>query len=55
MIVGSFGIKKEYFPEKECLQWNKDHYEEVVYDGSKIGFADVNPIIERQESLFAKS
>lgn len=51
LIVGSFGIKKEYFPDKECVQWNKDHYEEVVCAGSKIGFADVNPIIERQESL----
>ncbi|MFC6876844.1 hypothetical protein [Flavobacterium myungsuense] len=51
LIVGSFGIKKEYFPDKECVQWNKDHYEEVVCEGSKIGFADVNPIIEGQESL----
>ena len=51
LLLVSYRIKKEYFSNKECVQWNKDHYEEVVCAGSKIVFADVNPIIERQESV----
>ncbi len=51
LLFGSYRIKKEYFPDKECVQWNKDHYEEVVCEGSKIGFANVNPILEKQESV----
>lgn len=51
LMLGSYGIKKEYFPNKKCMQWNNDHYEEVVCEGSKIGFTEENPIIQKQESL----
>lgn len=51
LMLGSYGIKKEYFPDKECLQWNNDHYEEVVCEGNEVAFSGVNPIIKKQESL----
>lgn len=51
MIIGGYGVKKELFPAKECLQWNIDHYEAVICGGSKIGFAGVNPIFDKDESL----
>jgi hypothetical protein len=58
IIVGLLGLtiagyvtKKEFFPAKECMQWNTNHYEEVVCEGNKIGFANINPIFERDEKL----
>jgi hypothetical protein len=33
------------------MQWNTNHYEEVVCEGNKIGFANINPIFERDEKL----
>lgn len=51
LLVGSYVVKKEVFPAKECIQWNDDHYEEVVCEGNKIGFADVNPIFDKNEDL----
>ncbi|KAB1153710.1 hypothetical protein [Flavobacterium luteum] len=52
MALGGYGVKKEFFPDKECMQWNNDHYEEVVCEGSEIGFASINPIFDKDESLF---
>lgn len=51
LLIGSYGIKNEYFPEKKCMQWNNDHYEEVVCEGNRVAFSEINPIIKRQESL----
>lgn len=51
LLLGSYVVKKEVFPAKECMQWNDDHYEEVVCEGNKIGFADVNPIFDKNEDL----
>lgn len=51
LLLGSYVIKNEVFPAKECMQWNDDHYEEVVCEGNKIGFADVNPIFDKNEAL----
>ncbi len=51
LLLGSYVVKKEMFPAKECMQWNDDHYEEVVCEGNKIGFADVNPIFDKNEDL----
>ena len=51
MLFGGYIIKKEAFPTKECMQWKDDHYEEVVCEGKKIGFAAINPIFDRNEEL----
>lgn len=51
LLLGSYVVKNEVFPAKECMQWNDDHYEEVVCEGNKVGFADINPIFEKNEDL----
>lgn len=55
LIIGllfvAYIVKKEFFPSKECIQWNVDHYEEVVCEGNQLGFANINPIFERDEDL----
>ncbi|HMK07341.1 MAG TPA: hypothetical protein VK476_07420 [Flavobacterium sp.] len=50
-ILAVYPIKKEIFPAKECMQWNTDHYEEVVCEGKEIGFAKINPIFDKNEDL----
>ncbi len=51
LAIGSYVLRKEVFPAKECMQWNNDHYEEVVCVGKKIGFSNINPIFESNEDL----
>jgi len=51
LAIGSYIVRKEVFPAKECLQWNNDHYEEVVCVGKKIGFSNINPIFESNDDL----
>ena len=51
IIFTGYAVKKEAFPAKECMQWKDDHYEEVVCEGKKIGFAAINPIFDRNEEL----
>lgn len=50
-IFAGYALKKEVFPSKECMQWNVDHYEEVICEGNQLGFANINPIFERDEDL----
>jgi hypothetical protein len=51
LLFGGYALKTELFPSKDCIQWNKDHYEEVVCEGKKIGFANINPIFKKEERL----
>jgi hypothetical protein len=51
LFFGGYALKTELFPSKDCIQWNKDHYEEVVCEGKKIGFANINPIFKKEERL----
>jgi hypothetical protein len=51
LLTISYIVRKEFFPAKECMQWNNDHYEEVVCAGNKIGFYDINPIFDKNDDL----
>lgn len=51
LLFIAYIVKKEVFPAKECMQWNVDHYEEVVCEGNQLGFANINPIVESDEDL----
>jgi hypothetical protein len=51
LVLGSYVVKTEFFPAKNCMQWNQDHYDEVVCEGKKIGFVSINPIFEKDEKL----
>jgi hypothetical protein len=51
LLTISYIVRKEFFPAKECMQWNNDHYEEVVCAGNKIGFYEINPIFEKNDDL----
>lgn len=53
LLLGSYAVKNEMFPAKECMQWNSDHYEEVVCEGNKLGFLKVNPVFDRNEDLLS--
>ncbi|HMI07307.1 MAG TPA: hypothetical protein VK528_07170 [Flavobacterium sp.] len=43
--------KKEFFPAKQCLQWNTDHYEVVTCEGKEQGFPLTDPIYTYDEDL----
>lgn len=43
-MLGSFSIN-------DCVQWTGDHYEKVVCEGKKNGFAHINPIYDYNEAL----
>jgi hypothetical protein len=51
LIFAGYTAKNQAFPSKECMQWDNDHYEEVVCEGKKIGFAGIDPIFDKEENL----
>ncbi len=53
VVLSSIGIKQAFFKEKECMQWQGDHYEVVHCDVQGIGgLASVEPV--RKEVLKLK-
>jgi len=47
-------LNNAFFPEKECMQWQKDHFEKVDCNSTNQGIASVNevvPINEREINL----
>lgn len=53
-LAFAFIINHTFFPEKECMQWQKDHYEMVDCKVMNQGIATVNevvPINEREINL----
>lgn len=53
IVVSTFGLKAYISPKKECMQWQKNHYELV--DCSVSGIASINEIIPaKKEELKLK-
>lgn len=53
-LASAYTINHAFFPEKECMQWQKDHYEKVDCSVANQGIATVNevvPVNEREINL----
>ena len=54
ILVSAYGIKELFIPKKECMQWQKDHYEVVDCSSTTQGIGamnEVKPIIEEELKL----
>lgn len=54
ILVSAYGIKAFFFPKKECMQWQKDHYEVVDCKSAIQGIGAINnmkPLIEEELKL----
>ena len=45
LFFSGYFIKKEFFPRKECMLWQIDHYIPINCDAEKIGFASINDVM----------
>jgi len=51
LLLGTFYmVNQEFFPKKECMQWQKDHYETVDCSGVNQGIFSQNEIMPIDES-----
>lgn len=48
--MGAYGVKEKFF-DKECMQWQVDHYQVLDCDSSINNFMNNNPIIAYDENL----
>lgn len=51
LFIFFYLIKKEFFQEKECMQWQKDHFEPMKCEINSLGFAAVNEIKTLDKNL----
>ena len=49
--ISGFALSKTVFKEKECMQWQNDHYEIVDCETTAQSFSSVNEIVPLKEEL----
>ena len=49
-LTSGYTINQAFFSEKECMQWQKDHYERVDCSSEKEGIVATNEVIPIDES-----
>lgn len=49
LLTGGYVTKNVCFPEKQCMQWQEDHYE--IVDCEVRGIMDISPIIASDENV----
>lgn len=52
VLLAAYFIKDVFFPKKECMQWQIDHYEAVDCSSSSIEASAVNEVIPFDEDEF---
>lgn len=45
VVLSFFGVKNTFFKEKECMQWQEDHYVRVECKSQKLGFSNYSEAV----------
>lgn len=50
-IISTFLISKTVISDKQCMEWQKNHYEVVECENKSVGFATINSKVPLNENL----
>ena len=52
-IFMGYSAKGIFFPNKECMQWNENHYEEVDCSNNQISIGQLNTTLPLDENVMS--